>query len=238
MGEPKETFKKDGINDEKNALSSPMIHLPHNLRFITLCKLPNLEGFCDKIPYNSPKNITLNSYLNFHWLITNTGEEPTGLSEIKADKGSCYWKPSGKGNVKNSIMKGWKKMTGLGQTESNLLMSMDIGEEIKAELYKGKEEGKKIVTTEMVGPYRGQAVINRVDGNDGNDENVIRMITFDTIQPRADDVVNVVEKDMGVGVSEEVDSAQTNQGSTNSQTDNNNNNQPGATTQTQKQVGR
>ena len=53
-----------------------------------------------------------------------------------------------------------------------------------------------------------------------------------------DDVVNVVEKDMGVGVSEEVDSAQTNQGSTNSQTDNNNNNQPGATTQTNKQVGR
>merc|ERR1712150_375784 len=203
MGEPKETFKKDGINDEKNALSSPMIHLPHNLRFITLCKLPNLEGFCDKIPYNSPKNITLNSYLNFHWLITNTGEEPTGLSEIKADKGSCYWKPRGIGNVKNSIMKGWKK----------------------------------IVTTEMVGPYRGQAVINRVDGNGGNDENVIRMITFDAIQPRADDVVNVVEKDMGVGVSEEVDSAQTNQGSTNSQTDNNNNNyQPGATTQTQKQV--
>merc|ERR1712150_288253 len=95
----------------------------------------------------------------------------------------CYWKPHASW---------WDKKT--EKRKSNLIMSMEIDERVKVGLLKS-DDNKNDDKRSMAGPYRGEAVINKVDGNGGEENDAVRKLEFSLIPPRSDDVINEISDD-------------------------------------------
>lgn len=123
--------------------------------FVTICKQPELKGYCEDIPAIKDKVVDL-TRINVY--MESEGKDISGkdLSKYEVDDvkrffddtlDDCIWIPRREIGVN-------------GKVAENLLQSMKIPEGIVVELYT-----ERSATGMMFGPYVGPMTVDKVDGN-------------------------------------------------------------------------